>query len=428
MGYSNSPLVSYTQISPNKNSPRNHAIDTITIHCYVGQVSVESMGNWFRQYNAECSCNYGIGSDGRIGLFVDEQDRSWCSSSESNDNRAITIECASDMSAPFAVNSNVYNSLITLLADICKRNNIPELRWQANPDLIGQVDKQNMTVHKWFANKDCPGEYLYSRHYDIANRVNALLGKTEDKKTDSTTSNAKIIWDFFKGAGFNNFVCAGFLGNLYAESNLNPRNMENSFETKLNFTDKTYTKAVDNGTYNNFINDKCGYGLAQWTFHTRKKALLNYAKQKNTSIGNIHTQLEFLLDELSLHYKSLLEKFETINSVESASNAILFDFERPADCGLEVQRKRKQYSEKFYKQFVNKDIGTFYRVQVGVFTYKNNADKLISKLKSDGFDAIFVYTDGMYKVQAGAFSKKENAETLLEKLHEAGYKDAFIKI
>lgn len=428
MGYSNSPLVSYTQISPNKNNPRNHAIDTITIHCYVGQVSVESMGNWFRQYNAECSCNYGIGSDGRIGLFVDEQDRSWCSSSASNDNRAITIECASDMSAPFAVNSNVYNSLITLLADICKRNNIPELRWQANPDLIGQVDKQNMTVHKWFANKDCPGEYLYSRHYDIADRVNALLGKTNDEETDSTTLNAKIIWDFFKGARFNDFVCAGFLGNLYAESKLNPRNMENSFEKKLNLTDDTYTKAVDNGTYQNFVTDKCGYGLAQWTFHTRKEALLNYAKQKNTSIGNIHTQLEFLLNELSLHYKPLLEKFTTIDSVESASNAILFDFERPADCGVEVQRKRKQYSEKFYKQFINKETGTFYRVQVGVFTYKDNADKLISRLKSDGFDAIFVYAGGMYKVQAGAFSKKKNAETLLEKLHEAGYKDAFIKI
>lgn len=178
---SNSSLVSYTRISPNRNSPRNHKIDTITIHCYTAQASVEDMGNWLCNPSAEASANYGIGTDGRIGLFVPEGDRSWCSSSSSNDNRAITIECASDRTDPYAINSKVYNSLIALCVDICERNGITELKWRADKSLIGQVDKQNMTVHRWFKNKACPGEYIYSRLGQIANEVNAKLGvKSED--------------------------------------------------------------------------------------------------------------------------------------------------------------------------------------------------------------------------------------------------------
>lgn len=177
---SNSPLVDYTKLSPHCHSPRKHKIDTVTIHCYVGQASVESMGEWFSNPDSKASCNYGIGVDGRIALIVDEGDRSWCSSSSSNDNRAITIECASDMKSPYAVNDKVYESLIKLLADICNRNDIKSLKWKGDKSLIGQVDKQNMTVHRWFKNKDCPGEYLYSRHGKIAEEVNAMLNRPTD--------------------------------------------------------------------------------------------------------------------------------------------------------------------------------------------------------------------------------------------------------
>lgn len=173
---SNSSLVSYTKISPHKNSPRNHKIDTITIHCYVGQASVESMGSWFSNPAAKSSCNYGIGSDGRIALIVEEKDRSWCSSSSANDNRAITIECASDKTDPYAINDKVYASLIKLCVDICKRNEIKELKWKANKALVGHVDQQNMTVHRWFKNKACPGDYIYNRLGKIAKEVNEKLG------------------------------------------------------------------------------------------------------------------------------------------------------------------------------------------------------------------------------------------------------------
>ena len=172
----NSPLVSYTRISPNRTSPRNHKIDTITIHCVCGQATVEALGNVFAPTSRQASSNYGVGKDGRIGMYCEEKDRSWCSSSRANDHRAITIEVASDTTPPYAVNDKAYNALIDLLVDICQRNpGIGTLKWKNDKSLIGQVDKQNMTLHKWFANTDCPGEYLHERHNDIVAKVNARL-------------------------------------------------------------------------------------------------------------------------------------------------------------------------------------------------------------------------------------------------------------
>lgn len=179
---SNSPLVSYVKISPNRTSPRNHKIDTITIHCVVGQCTVERLGEVFAPTSRQASSNYGIGCDGRIGMYVEEKDRSWCSSSASNDHRAITIEVASDTTHPYAVTDKALAALIDLCTDICKRNGIKKLLWKGDKNLIGQVDKQNMTVHRWFANKSCPGDYLYERHGYIADEVNKRLG------ADSTTT------------------------------------------------------------------------------------------------------------------------------------------------------------------------------------------------------------------------------------------------
>lgn len=173
---SNSPLVDYVKISPNKYSGRSHKIDTITPHCVVGQVTVESLGNVFASSSRKASSNYGIGKDGRIGMYVEEKDRSWCSSNAANDARAITIEIASDTTHPYAITDAAYKSTVKLCADICRRNGIKELKWKADKSLIGQVDKQNITVHRWFANKACPGDYIYNRLGQIAKEVNELLG------------------------------------------------------------------------------------------------------------------------------------------------------------------------------------------------------------------------------------------------------------
>ena len=162
---SNSSLVSYVKLSPNHSGKRNHVIDTISIHCMAGNLSVESCGALFASPSRQASSNYGIGSDGRIALYVDEANRSWCTSSASNDHRAITIEVANTSSShPWPVSAAAYESLINLLVDICKRNNIKKLLWKADKSLIGQVNKQNMTVHRWFAAKACPGDWLYTRH------------------------------------------------------------------------------------------------------------------------------------------------------------------------------------------------------------------------------------------------------------------------
>ena len=178
---SNSKLVSYTKLSPNHSGKRTHKIDTISIHCMAGNLSVETCGDVFASKSRKASSNYGIGSDGRIALYVDEANRSWCTSSASNDQRAITIEVANTVAKdPWPVSDAAYNSLINLLVDICQRNGIKELKWKGDKSLIGQVDKQNMTVHRWFAAKACPGDWLYERHGQIAAEVNARLNKQED--------------------------------------------------------------------------------------------------------------------------------------------------------------------------------------------------------------------------------------------------------
>ena len=215
MKMSNSPLVSYIKISPFKDSPRKHKIDTITIHCVVGQCNVEPLGELFQ--TKECSSNYGIGRDGRIGMYVEEKDRSYCSSSAANDNRAITIECASDTKEPFAVNDKVYAALIDLLVDICNRNGIPKLLWRADKSLIGQVDKQNMTVHRWFhPGKSCPGTYLYERMGKIADDVNKRLCTAENQPKNviyrvqvgafTSKENAEKYLEKAKDAGFCGFI------------------------------------------------------------------------------------------------------------------------------------------------------------------------------------------------------------------------------
>lgn len=176
---SNSSLICYTKLSPNCTKPRKHAIDTITIHCMAGDCSVETCGELFAPASRKASSNYGIGSDGRIALYVDEANRSWCTSSAANDNRAVTIEVANNGGAPdWPVSDKAYAALLNLVADICKRNGIKKLLWKGDKSLIGKVDKQNMTVHRWFAAKACPGDYLYDRHTAIAEEVSKRIGAT----------------------------------------------------------------------------------------------------------------------------------------------------------------------------------------------------------------------------------------------------------
>lgn len=434
MEYTNSPLVTYKRLTKNRTSPRNHAIDTITIHCYVGQVTAKSGCDYFATTDREVSSNYVVGNDGSIGLSVEEKDRSWCSSSRDNDNRAITIEVASDTAHPYAVTAKAYAALIELVADICKRNGIKKLLWKGDKSLIGQVDKQNMTVHRWFANKACPGEYLYTRHGEIADKVNAILGAAESKPvvSEPTTAadNPSTIWNFFKGKGLNDFAVAGIMGNLYAESGLKPTNLQNSYESKLGYTDDTYTAAVDSGAYTNFVKDSAGYGLAQWTFWSRKQALLDYAHSAGKSIGDLTVQLEFMWKEMQ-GYKAVMKTLKGATSILEASNAVLLQYERPADQSEAVQSKRAGYGKTYYDKYVQSaptpaPTATLYRVQVGAYSKRENADRQLAAVQAKGFDAFVVQVNGLYKVQIGAYSVKANADAQLSRVKAAGFSDAFI--
>lgn len=198
MTYTNSPLVSYTKLSPNHSGQRTHSIDRITPHCVVGQCSVETLGNIFLPTSRQASCNYGIGSDGRVGMYCEEKNRSWCSSSNTNDQRAVTIECASDTSAPYAFKTVVYNKLIDLCVDICKRNGKKKLIWLGDKNKTlnynPKADEMVLTVHRWFANKSCPGNWMYNRMGDLAKAVTERLSGVSGGGSAPTPPAAKTLY------------------------------------------------------------------------------------------------------------------------------------------------------------------------------------------------------------------------------------------
>ena len=180
MAYTHSPLVVYTKLSPNQSGTRTHAIARITPHCVVGQCSAESLGALFADPNRQASSNYGIDKDGRVGMYCPESNRSWCTSNRDNDQRAITVECASDTKHPYTMYDAVYAALVELCTDVCRRNGKTKLLWFGDKEKSlayePAADEMLITVHRWFANKSCPGDWLYSRLGDVAAKVTAALG------------------------------------------------------------------------------------------------------------------------------------------------------------------------------------------------------------------------------------------------------------
>ena len=197
MAYTNSSLVKYTSLSPNHSGQRTRSIDRITPHCVVGQLTAEGICACFPK-GREASCNYGIGKDGKIALCVEEKNRSWCSSSAENDQRAVTIECASDSTAPYAFNTAVYNALIELCVDICKRNGKNKLLWLGDKtktlNYAPKSGEMVLTVHRWFANKSCPGDWMYSRMGDLATTVTKRLSGVSGGGSTTTTPTGKTLY------------------------------------------------------------------------------------------------------------------------------------------------------------------------------------------------------------------------------------------
>lgn len=439
---SNSSLVTYKKISPNKYSPRRYPISRLTIHHMAWvQCTAKKCTDSFTSSARSASANYCIGYDGDIGLSVEEKDAAWTSSSYDNDNRAITIEVANSTGAPdWKVSDKSYKALINLVTDICTRNGKTKVVWFGDKDKSLSYSPKSyellMTVHRWFSSTACPGPYLYKKMGDIAKEVNARLQRSTDveepKQTESIkeeVSAEKQIWDFLRNKGLSEIATAGVMGNLRAESALSPINLQNSFEGKLGYNDESYTKAVDNGTYKNFVHDKAGYGLAQWTYYSRKQELLNFAKANKKSIGDLQMQLEFLWKEMQ-NYQTMMKELANADSIKDASDSFLFRFERPANQGSGVQLTRASYATTYYNKFakskaVTSNTTKYYKVQVGAFRQKGNAEKRVEELLNFGVGSIIKTAGNYYKVQAGAFASKDNATKLLEKVKQY-FEDAYI--
>lgn len=400
---SKSNLVSYERISPNRTSPRNHIIDTISIHCYVGQASVESMADWLCNPAAKASANYAIGADGRIALLVPEADRSWCTSSKSNDHRAITIECASDVTSPYAVNDKVYQSLINLLVDVCNRNNIKELRWKADKALIGQVDKQNMTVHRWFAAKECPGDYLYNRHGKIAAEVNVRLkGSSGSLQEDINIKGVKI--DDTNVEAISKVVY-GEAGVIRSRDALLGAAQCIYDMWKSGKFGKTVTEVMQR----NFA----AYGSKETTDEARQAVY-------DVFVDGVRR----LADAQILQFRSFTKYSDGNGAMDPEKCAALL--KKYEYLGKDARNNR--WGHLYFGHRVigrPEPVNKKNRVQCGSFSEKQNAEKLVRQLKDAGFDSIIKCIDGAYKVQAGMFDVRENAENLVQKLKAAGF-DAVI--
>lgn len=368
MAYTNSSMVAYTKLSPNHSGLRTHGIDRITPHCVVGQCTAEGLGDWFAKGSTQASSNYGIDKDGRVGMYVEEKNRSWCSSSKANDQRAVTIECASDTVEPYAFRDVVYQKLIELCVDICRRNGKNRLVWFGDKDKTLNYDPKSgemiLTVHRWFANKSCPGSWMYERMGELAEKVTEVLGGTLKTPVEdvSAVENAadpeRTIWDFLMGKVGNAAGAAGVMGNLYAESGLRADNLQNSFEKKLGMSDEEYTLAVDTRAYGNFVRDSAGYGLAQWTFWGRKQALLKFAEDGGKSIGDLQMQLDFLWKELNDSYPAVLVVLRNADSVRQASDEVFTKYERPEDQSEKVMSKRAGYAQGYYEKYAGAEVKT----------------------------------------------------------------------
>lgn len=298
---------------------------------------------------------------------------------------------------------------------------------QVNPDgytgnMRAALKKAGFTVltdSKYLTSSDylLPGDILLNDNAHAA--VNLTAGPKAKAAAVTTPAasapgnNEKAIWNFLIGKGMNAYAAAGIMGNLYAESAFNPRNLQNSYEKKFGLTDEEYTAAVDAGTYTNFAKDCAGYGLAQWTYHTRKQGLLSKAKAAGKSVGDLNIQLSFLWEELQ-GYKKVMQQLKAAGSVAEAASAFMIGFERPADQSATAQKKRASYGQKYFDKYAGSrpaapstsgknepdaayKVGRNYTLQANMYVRKTpNGEKLsFSALTADG--KAHGYADGAGK-------------------------------
>lgn len=272
-----------------------------------------------------------------------------------------TFTC-SDLNRAKAMVKNTYDAAVELFAFLCKEYNLDPLTnivSHKEGHTLGIASNHGDPEHLW--NQLKTGYTMNG----FRNDVKKAMSVTETTTTIDDTE--KFIWDFLLKQGLTKSGVAGLMGNIQCESGFNSRNLQNSYEKpdKLNMSDDEYVNAVDNGTYDNFVNDHAGFGLCQWTYWSRKQNLLNYRNEKKTSIADLQMQLEFLMKELSTSYKAVLNILIKTNSVREASDAVLLGFEKPANQSEENQIRRASYGSKLYDKYATIPDSKFpYKVKV----------------------------------------------------------------
>lgn len=354
----------------NKSNSRTEIVTKITIHHMAGVSSGEACARAHRSGSRDASANYYIGNSGDICGGVSEDRRAWTSSSAWNDQRAITIEVSnSKASAPWPVSDAAYQSLIRLCVDICRRYNI-------TPHYSGSKD-DSLTVHRMYAATACPGDTImeWLKSGRIERDILAGLGMAAEPVIDKPTDPREAyIWRYLFDKIGNAYGVAGLMGNLYAESGLRPDNLQNSYEKRLGMTDQEYTAKVNSGEYSKkqFISDKAGYGLAQWTYWSRKEDLYNFRGER--SIDCLEMQLDFLLEELNSAYTHVYRALKAAGSVYEASTAVLTQYERPADQSEHMRLKRAAYGQMYYDRYAgdagSHKAGYLVRVTAGVLNVR----------------------------------------------------------
>ena len=284
-----------------------------------------------REFACKCRCGFDR---------IDRRVANMCQVIRSAMNEPITINsgcrCAKHNAA---VGSTAQNHVNGNAADLSCRSGAKLLynTIRALYDAGRLPDLEFCMLYETFVHIDCDRK-----------RNNVFIG---DAPVMPVIENDEIIWNYLNGKGLNDHAIAGLMGNLYAESGLRSNNLQNSYEKALGMTDEQYTALVDNGSYTNFVQDKAGYGLVQWTYSTRKLALLNHARITNKSIGDLYMQLDFMWMEIRM-YPDVVKILKRSESVLDASNAVLFGYLKPADQSEAVQKRRADYGRGYYDKFV----------------------------------------------------------------------------
>jgi flagellum-specific peptidoglycan hydrolase FlgJ len=440
MSYTNSPLVSYTALSPNNSGTRTHRIDRITPHCIVGQMSVESAGAWFAKKSTQASANYVIGADARVALIVPESQRSWCSSSRGNDQQAVTIECASDKTHPYAFKTEVYMRLIELMTDICRRNGKTKILWFADKakSLAYKPAENEMliTVHRWFANKACPGDWLYSRLGDVAMKVNAALGTADATKTTSTTakqilaigseeSRAKFMLDLVADVDHSGILPSVTTAQMILESGYCStdlaREANNCFGMKANLSSNTWSSVWDGkSTYTKRTAEQTAAGKVYYVTAAFRK----YPDVEH-SIMDHSCYLLGAKNGSKQRYAGLTAAKgyrEAITIIKAGGYATDVKYVDKICSIIERYHLDRYDSQKAPAKIPEKAVT--YIVQAGAFSNVQKAAERLIQVRKIVPDAYLKYEDGMQKIRAGAFSNpktgKESAESVKERLQSAG--------